>query len=338
MKINKVYIDSNILIQQGKPPGGPLLKRIGDLAESEKIQVLTTDLTIQEVAKHHAKRDYELSKAYSSDRVREILNSALDTSLPDISSQELYEIILKQYMESVGEMMSGLDATVLEIDSVKPTEVFDDYANNRGLFSGAAKKNQFPDAFISKALQQEATADSPVTIVSADKDFDSVVEENKIQKVGKLEHVFASLGLTSSTPKFVEFGKYLQNTLPDHISSELENWGFIIIDVSLSSFEVTNLKSFGAISSGAPVLVTGDMVLSIEIWYQHPDWDGAIYDSEDKVLIPIESINGKMEHQSSAKFSLLMSLVGNEKPKDILEFGFKNFSGEELELYPDEYQ
>jgi len=303
-----VYIDSNILIQQGKPPGGPLLKRIGDLAESEKIQVLTTDLTIQEVAKHHAKRDYELSKAYSSDRVREILNSALDTSLADISSQELYERILKQYMESVGEMMSGLDATVLEIDSVKPTDVFDDYANNRGLFSGAAKKNQFTDAFISKALQQEATADNPVTIVSADKDFDNVVEEKKIQKVGKLEHVFASLGLTSSTPRFVDFGKYLQNTLPDHISSELENWGFIIIDVN------------------------------VELWYQHPDWDGAIYDSEDKVLIPIESISGKMEHQSSAKFSLLMSLVGNEKPKDILEFSFENFSGEELELYPDDFQ
>ena len=52
MPINtKVFLDANIVIRTGKPPGGPEFERIVDLVDAEIISILSTDLTIAEVAK-----------------------------------------------------------------------------------------------------------------------------------------------------------------------------------------------------------------------------------------------------------------------------------------------
>jgi hypothetical protein len=49
----KVFFDANVVIQAGKPPGGPLFQRIVDLVDAGFIDVLTTDLTKTEVVKKH---------------------------------------------------------------------------------------------------------------------------------------------------------------------------------------------------------------------------------------------------------------------------------------------
>lgn len=42
--IPKVFLDANVVIGAGKPPGGPEIARIVDLVEAGLISVLTTDL------------------------------------------------------------------------------------------------------------------------------------------------------------------------------------------------------------------------------------------------------------------------------------------------------
>src|SRR5207249_582617 len=56
----KVFLDANVVIGAGKPPGGPELSRVIDLVEAELVTVLTTDLTITEVVKKHVQNDFEL--------------------------------------------------------------------------------------------------------------------------------------------------------------------------------------------------------------------------------------------------------------------------------------
>jgi hypothetical protein len=50
----KVFLDANVIIRAGKPPGGPLMSRVEDLVKGSFITLLTTDLTKIEVAKKHA--------------------------------------------------------------------------------------------------------------------------------------------------------------------------------------------------------------------------------------------------------------------------------------------
>lgn len=59
----KVFLDANVVIRAGKPPGGPLIARVIDLVRAGFITILTTDLTKTEVAKRHAGNDNKVSMA-----------------------------------------------------------------------------------------------------------------------------------------------------------------------------------------------------------------------------------------------------------------------------------
>lgn len=50
-KVPSVFLDANIVIRAGKPPGGPEIDRVGDLVDAGLVKILTTDLTVTEVAK-----------------------------------------------------------------------------------------------------------------------------------------------------------------------------------------------------------------------------------------------------------------------------------------------
>lgn len=57
MRPRQVFLDANIVIQTGKPPGGPTIKRLIDLVDVGIIAVVTTDLTVTEVVKKHTETD-----------------------------------------------------------------------------------------------------------------------------------------------------------------------------------------------------------------------------------------------------------------------------------------
>ncbi|SRR5229473_3263007 len=54
----KIFLDANVVIRAGKPPGGPLM-RVADLVNAGYMKVVTTDLTKVEIAKKHAASDFE---------------------------------------------------------------------------------------------------------------------------------------------------------------------------------------------------------------------------------------------------------------------------------------
>ena len=89
--IPKVFLDANVVIQAGKPPGGPLIRRICDLVQSARIKVLTTDLTIIEVAKKHAPNDFTPITDLCRRHVRQLVYEHLDVKIPEKSRDDLHD-------------------------------------------------------------------------------------------------------------------------------------------------------------------------------------------------------------------------------------------------------
>jgi predicted nucleic acid-binding protein len=85
----KVFLDANVLIAAGKPPGGPILARVADLVEAELISVLTTDLTVTEVAKKHAQNDYNVIAEVGRPHFRKAVEEVLGTTLPDTTKAKI---------------------------------------------------------------------------------------------------------------------------------------------------------------------------------------------------------------------------------------------------------
>ena len=210
----KIFLDANVVIRAGKPPGGPLIPRVADLVDAGYVKVVTTNLTKVEIAKKHAGNDFEIIGDLTKRRVRELTAEILGVELPTISQADLHRKLLEKYQASVEEMFKSLRAETLSIDSVKPSAVFDAYARKTGLFGDEAKKDQFPDAFIFEVLKAVAKQSDPLTIVSDDKDFAAVIQgADHISRLKSIPDLFADLGLTIEAAPDVE--DFVENNLDE---------------------------------------------------------------------------------------------------------------------------
>lgn len=339
-KNEKIFLDANIVISAGKPPGGPMIKRVNELVHADLISVITTDLTIIEVAKKHASNDYEVIKEIGRPHYRNIAREA-GIEIPETTKDKIKETITNKYKTSTEEMFKLLNAKELSIDEVKPSDVFKDYTNKEGFFNGEGKKDQFPDAFIFECLKKESI-EAPVIIVSSDGDYSNPVKSEKnIYLVKSLPDLFKHLGLEFEEPKLEEFLAKNNKELIDLVDSELNDWGLIgdvedseIDEISVLHLKIEKIVAFKPTTDNDPILVTGLVHVTAEVSYTHPDWDGAAYDHEDKRLIPFDEVSGTSEIDLSIEISMSISVDEEGTPIEVEEFRFRNNNFQYIELHP----
>ena len=322
-----------MLIQEGKPPGSPLVLRIADLVKAGLIEVVTPDLTLSEVAKKHAENDYEVIKETGRSHFRKLVSQHIEAVLPEMSKSELKIRISNRFTKSVDSMFKDLKAKILPIDTVKPSTVFSAYSSGLGFFSADSKKDQFPDAFIFECLKACASAESPLIIVSNDGDFEAPVKSEKhISLLKTITSLFESLNLKVEAPNVQDFLKNQQSTLIDLCDEELNDWGLQVSDVedaeidatTVTNVELNDVISFGSITTAGSILVVGAAEIRATVSYTHPNWDEALYDSEDGVLIPFDDVSGETEVTVNPDFSMYIEVDANGSPVTITELQFSS--------------
>lgn len=341
--IPKVFLDANVVIGAGKPPGGPEIARIVDLVEAGLISVLTTDLTITEVAKKHVKNDFDAIKEIIQPHFRQIVERATGVSLPAINRTGLREALKEIYSESTAEMFEALKAKTLQIDDVKPSVVFKSYAEGDGFFAGDGKKDQFPDAFAFECLKQEASKNRPVIIVSSDADFDGPVKSAKhISLVKSLSELFNVLGLEMAAPELTSFFDEHEDDFIEWVDKEVNSWGLQSQDVidaeideaTVNSVEITKLTAFKPIDQQGAILVLATIEAEATASFSHPNWDEAMYDSEDKVLIPFDDVSGEADVTLTIDLAMSVAVDEDGEPEEIEALRFRNSDFQNVTLYP----
>jgi hypothetical protein len=338
----KVFLDANIVIGAGKPPGGPELVRVIDLVDAGLITVLTTDITVNEVAKKHRQNDFELIKSICHPHFRKVVEETTGVSLPDTKMAGLTQMLIEIYESSTKAMFSKLGAQTLAIDDVQPSVVFAAYAAGNGFFTGEGKKDQFPDAFAFECLRRVASKEEPVIIVSRDIDFEAPTKaEQFISLVKSLPDLFAALDLEMQAPEIDEFLEEHNMELVDAVDQALSDWGLQgdvedseIDETIVTEVQVEKLSTFKPTKQGDPILVVGRLAVKAQISYTHPDWDHAMYDSEDQILIPFDDVSGEMEVDLKIEVSMSIAVDDDGEPEDIRELQFRNNNFDYVELHP----
>lgn len=346
-KPQKIFLDANIVIRAGKPPGKPVMESLCDLVTSGFIRVLTTDLTKIEVAKHHANKDLDEIASLGRSRFRKLVQETVGVKLPDISAEQLRTQIFGSYIASTEKMFSELRATTLSIDDVKPSAVFDEYTHRRGVFGPDAKKDQFPDAFIFERLRSEGQAHDDLIVVSDDKDFAAAVKTAPhLRLVRSVPELFETLGLKSAVaPDVAAFLASHEDEVRDAVDDELKSWGLQVADIedgeiddsTVKRVEFLDLKTYDAAGADGQILVIGSLKMTVEVSFTHPDWDHSVYDSEDKVRLAFDTVSGEKEVELEASFAMTILVDDKKKPEQIDHFAFSNdnFIWVDLEEYED---
>lgn len=345
----KVFLDANVIIRQGKPPGGPMFGRLVDLVKAGFITVLTTDLTKDEIAKKHVENDYDVVKDFGREHFRKIIEDVCGASMPQINKGKIKDKLWKKHAKGVAEMFNALKAKTLSINEVKPSIVLGAYTQKTGLFSGEGKKDQFPDAFIFERVRTEASTNDRIVIISNDKDFAAAVKNEKLLSVLKsIEDLFKKLGLQVKVPNIENFLDEQEDNIKELFDDELQNWRLDASDVRDAEIEVSGVNrieleeitSFGAIGGGSNIIVVGNATIDANISYTHPDWDTAIYDSEDGTLTPWDDdVSGEATVKVEVEFSMSIRVNKKGEPTEIEEISFTDDSDLYVTLHPaDEYK
>lgn len=192
-------------------------------------------------------------------------------------------------------------------------------------------------------MKAEASKKSPVFIVSNDDDFKNPVKSvNHISLLKSIPDLFKELGLQVEAPNVEQFLEESEKVLIELFDNELTDWGLQVSDVedaeieesSVTKVELADIISFGSIDKGNSILVVGSAEITATVSYTHPNWDEAMYDSEDKVLIPFDTVNGEKDISFNADFSMSIIVDNEGKPTEIEAIRFRNSDFQYIDLYP----
>ena len=341
--MKKVFLDANIVIAVGKPPYGPEFARVIDLVKTERIEILTTDLTMVEVMRHYVKRDFEEIKCICKSQFRKLVKDSVNTQVPTISEEELWNVLKKKYRRLVKKRFKKMGAKSLRVSEVNTNKVFLEYFNERGLFAdGKGKKHQFPDAFVFERLKDEASKNEPIMIVSKDRDFEWPVNDQKhISFVKSLPDLFNSLGLKLEDPEIEDFLEQNFDVLIRLVKNELSNWSLEgdIEDSEITETEVTDVVfhdtiAFKSAAKGGAILVVGRFYVLTIVNFTHPDESTSMYDSDVRGHIYYDTVHNQNEIELKIDVSLSIAVDDKGDPVDIEELEFRNDNFAYVELDP----
>ena len=337
----QVFLDANVFIQKGRQfASDPLLVRLKALVSAKVISVVTTNLTLSEIAKHHCETDLAAMRPVTRKHVRRLIQEHMQTTVPEISADDLSDKIYEKYLKHVSSYHKSLGATLLDVDAIRPSRIMELYRKGYGIFSDGAKKHQFPDAFIYECLKDKASARSPVAIVSNDPDFKAAsADDEYIKAVDTLPKLFSELGLDTTGPDVEPFVEKSTSRLVELAQQEVDDWGIQVSDVQdaeveecvVTDVQLDDLESFGSIEPDGSVLVVGTATVTGDMTYTAPNWSTASYDSEDKILIPWEEESGTRSLSFEIDVSISIKQK-NGKLSKIDGFSFVGSNGPEVEL------
>ena len=242
--------------------------------------------------------------------------------------------------------LSDMSATILSASEASIPAVFDKYFGKRPPFGDGKNKSEFPDAFAIETLEAWCLRnDEKIYIVSGDKGFKNHCDTSN--------RLFALKGLADFIAIVVEHDEVLvpnvqnllginMNRIHHAIAASFCEQGFWIEnqegdvnDVSVNELEVSELRVLEAEKDSAVIFAEVYTRFFADLAYA--DMDTAIYDSDDRVLIPWRTIKETVDRnvEYTATFMVSFDQVDTEY-FDVMKVEIETKQGFGFSVSPDD--
>jgi hypothetical protein len=315
----QVFVSANFQFFKGR------LLSITKLAKSGEIKLLITSIVIKEVEnriKESIKKARELIANIRKSKDGQILlninkpspNIIFDKS---IKNEDLSNIILNDFQK----FLDTCHVTVVDIDGLSITDVFNQYFDVKPPFKEGIKKNEFPDAFNIAALSRWSKQNrNSIYVVSADEDIiRSCHEINGLISVEKIEQILNLIEEEDERKKGLEqiFERNL-TPIKDKIEEEFLSLGFWLED-EVGDVNYVDVENIDIIERYITDISNNEVIsriackirFSANVTYNDPD--STVYDKEDDKYLVFE----KIEEDVINEINIDMDVLFRMKPKDI---------------------
>lgn len=346
METRKIFIDTQAFMQQGFRFEGSVLNRVRDLGRSNLIEIYVSEVVKREVSSKISEK-VNKAKKLSGDLIKEL--SILESETPKeaidfadlIEKNDLHEVALSRWNKFIEESK----AVILDPNDICNIELISLYFDGKYPFSDGKKKDEFPDAISTLSLKAKMSqSDDLVYVISNDGDLKGFCEE---------EASFISLSqLSEFLDLYNRAEERLTNVVHEYIDNEIDwiseniretflNSGFtcsVNYEAEVENVVVTNLTAHEIdvieIEEGRVVIgIRCEITCTADI--SGPDYDTAMWDSEDKEYIFFEYFNANMSFDDV--YDISMELFFDEEQGEFTEISSIEFdAGSDIELFYDD--
>jgi hypothetical protein len=306
IKAFNVFVDSSVFIGKNYNYDNYSFVALMEAVVNKRVNLLITDVTIEEI-KAHIYTDVEKSLS----EIKKIRTKVkVLRNVPPIDESAVFknidqESVCIQLVNQFEQFLKDAKAVIVPISEADAEFVFDCYFKKYPPFGEGKKKSEFPDAFVLSALGEWAESMQEDVIVVS-QDLDMIGIEGDLPRLSAVSSLEEFLGKVTSY--FEELAQTSQNLLKENLNEiksrierEFQSLGFILVDQN-GDVNETRVTKVGDISSFLIALKNGydegqseakfelTTTIEFEADVSYDNMDTASYDSEDKVLIPWETV------------------------------------------------
>jgi hypothetical protein len=347
MKTWNVFIDTSIFRSSNFSINSKLFSIIESFCKSGRVELVLTDITIEEIKANLWKVISEAESAIKQARAKASILRNLDSdNYKFLFEQFKKEEIFNQLKDDIMAYFDRCDVEIIKATEVHPKTIFSDYFQGRPPFGEGKKKNEFPDAFIIAALNNwSKSTENDIYVVSGDQDFKDVsIINNSLIYLPSLQR-FIELVLSDDNV-LIEFIHNLinrnRNKIFDAIADEVKQYEMVVMDADpdaeafIEEATIIDLYNMSVIElSENDATVQADASASLSIHVNCYDPDSWYKDSEDGTIYYWDKIEDIFEREMD--FEVEFDIRFNKTDIDDIEIlRVVVNKGELLEFYLDE--
>jgi|SRR5690554_367391 len=330
-----IILDTNIFLKENFLEG-KRIRELFKLSEQEKIKIVLTKITIEEVKNNFKKLSSQaltnlavFRKPFES---RVLRNNSVGKHLYDKIDKKN---VADEFNHDFDEIIAKSKVLIIDYSEINIKSVFDSYFKNEYPFNGADKKSEFPDAF-ALALIEKWSIENGIqcTIFSSDKDFLNfkskhlkitkdyeIYLDEKLQYYLTLEHrisILKDLFEKNSQRIDEKIKEWYQYKLDDYSLYHNVVW-FDIHDIEITEVVITD-KTYQIVSideESIEIEIEANVTFKVELVIDDEDYSH--YDNEDKVTYFFETRVEEIERNVTASLSVLAYIINKDEYDDQLE-------------------
>ena len=296
-----VFVDTSAYESKNYQFSEHALGKLCDLLESERLHLLITQITINEIKAHLLEKSEESARA-----IKKIQKEAMFLrNTPELACHGIFEKvkpedIYKIALEKFEAFLDKSSAEIVDIKGVDASIVFDKYFKSEPPFGGANKKYEFPDAFVLEAVSKVSRdRGHTLYVISDDGDMDKYADT--LDNLIHLKRVDDFLDLVARKEEELKEPVKFADSIFDQLESNLIESAKEIIGESefysdaANDFDdeiylidiksiCINKKNIISVSS-EQVEYEVDFEVTLKAHYSIADYDRSPWDPEDKVYM-----------------------------------------------------
>lgn len=348
MHIGNVFIDTQAFDRLMLDFESAPLKQLKRLANEEKFRIIISSVVCKEVESHIASNTYEALSALDKFQKKARPFKSLGTQYEPFFATYNVEVATELALGVWSEFLRESNALVISAECVDIEGIVEDYFSGFPPFGEKKKKTEFPDAIsLGSLLSFLKSEGQQAYVIGEDGDTKTWCEAHS-SCVVSVDSVRSFLDIYNKEEQ-PELSASVISNIDDHLEeltnrlkhcfSEVmfhyeQNYEAEVEILSIEEFEIGDPEIIEVDVYGSTVSVQARVAFTVNI--TGPNFDTAIWDSEDKEYIFIDSFNSNVSYEEYYEVSF--KLESPSRPNMLGEISDVEFDGssDSITLYDED--